>query len=672
MDGCLQHLSLSSFFDSQNLSVVFNLRRFICCRQAPSTTLLSPLLQEIGVRKEGDMFIFRMSKVLSLTCGSAVDKAATWNAELPLIEIAERYVQSKLELQIFKVSTTGSSWSPLIGARVGSLVNAIGPQRIAELGFNSDRLEVLDRVPLDTCRQWSHKNEQDRKDSKILGRTYFSVEKLHEAQPPKENPSIISLQFFTHGPVAVEAALAGLQTEVNCPICLDDLRDPVTIECGHNFCRSCIQWSWADLRGRFPCPVCRHPCQERHLRSNTQLGRMIGIAKLLQVTRSRKKWQEERHLCRKHNQVLTLFCEEDLEVLCPLCARSPDHEGHQVRPMEEAASHHRQRLSSYIEPLKQQVADIQKLISIQSKIFLELEDKVEKQEQKLVSEFEHLTQSVERDQEAALSRLVEEEKDVQQNLRANISTFSGHISTLKALRKEVTERNEMSDDILMDIKSVFYIIKSVLYHCERLELPAVYWAQLRREEYSLPPQYSALEKIIKFREFTLDPETAHPHLLVSEDKKSVTFVRKKQRVPWNPKRFMVDPVVLGSEGFNCGRHYWEVQVDDKPEWAVGVCEDSLTRKRNQPPPGWNSCWTIQLQNGDYVARGSVPVSLVLKERPRGIGTYVGYKLGQVSFYSLNDKSHIHSFRDTFSFFFSLFYFILFILERRQRVHNLHL
>ncbi|XP_008144850.2 tripartite motif-containing protein 75-like [Eptesicus fuscus] len=445
--------------------------------------------------------------------------------------------------------------------------------------------------------------------------------------------------------MAIEAALAVLQTEIICPICLDDLRDPVTIECGHNFCRSCIQQSWADMQDRFPCPVCRHPCKERYMRSNTQLGRMVDITKLLQITRGKMKQQEERRLCEKHNQALTLFCEEDLELLCPLCTQPPDHQGHQVRPMEEAASHHRQRLSSYIGPLKKQVADIQKLVATQDRKLSELREKVENRRSKLASEFENLIQSVEHEQEAVLSRLAAEEKHIQQNLNANKTAFSDHISKLKVQLKEVAEKSVMSDvKLLMNIKGVFH-------RCQKIEPPGVHCCQFRREEFSLPPQCSALQKIIqRFREeVTLDPETAHPNLLVSEDKKSVTFVRKKQRVHQNPQGFEVDPVVLGTEGFDCGRHYWEVQVDDKPEWAVGVCRDSLSKERKQPLLRQeNRCWTIQLQDGDYVARGSVPVPLVLKEMPRGIGIYLDYELGQISFYNLNDMSHIHSFRDTFS------------------------
>ncbi|XP_005865783.1 PREDICTED: putative tripartite motif-containing protein 75 [Myotis brandtii] len=175
--------------------------------------------------------------------------------------------------------------------------------------------------------------------------------------------------------MAGEGAVAKLQTEINCPICLGNLGDPVTIECGHNFCRSCIQQSWADVQDRFPCPVCRHPCKERHLWSNTQLGKMVDMAKHLLITGANMKQQGERRFCKKHNQALTLFCEEDLRLLCPLCTQPPDHQGHHVRPVEEAASHHRQKLRSYIEPLKKQLADLQKLLATQDRQRSELREK---------------------------------------------------------------------------------------------------------------------------------------------------------------------------------------------------------------------------------------------------------------------------------------------------------
>uniref|UniRef100_G3TY34 Uncharacterized protein n=1 Tax=Loxodonta africana TaxID=9785 RepID=G3TY34_LOXAF len=291
------------------------------------------------------------------------------------------------------------------------------------------------------------------------------------------------------------AALAELQAEANCSVCLDYLRDPVTIECGHNFCRSCIEQSWEDQQDRFPCPVCCHPSQKWHLRRNTQLGNIGEVAKLLHITRSKKKKEEETRLCEKHNQVLTHFCEEDLEVLCLLCTQVPGHQDHHVRSLEEAASHHRKRLMSYMEPLKKQVADIQKLVTTQEREPLELKEKMEKQRQKLLSEFEHLNEFLDREQEATFSRLANEEKHIQQKLHANITAFSEYISTLNNLLKEVAGKSVMSEvKLLTDIESI-------CDRCESLKTPLSIPS-------SLPLQYSALQKIIqKFKEdVTLDTE----------------------------------------------------------------------------------------------------------------------------------------------------------------------
>ncbi|KAM7140957.1 tripartite motif-containing protein 75-like [Molossus nigricans] len=443
--------------------------------------------------------------------------------------------------------------------------------------------------------------------------------------------------------MAVEAALAGLRAEVNCPICLDDLRDPVTIECGHNFCRPCIQQSWADLQDRFPCPVCRHPCQDRHLRSNTQLGRMVDIAKLLQITRSKKKRQQERRLCEKHSQVLTLFCEEDLEVLCPLCTEPPAHQGHQVRPVEEAAAHHRERLSSYIEPLKKQVEDVQRLISIQNKKPLELREKVENQRLELLSEFEHLRRFLDRDQEAVLSRLADEEKAIEKKLSANITAFSEYNSTLKGLLSKAIESSVLPEvELLLQMKD--------FYKNSEQFSPSIFAVQLRRDGCSFPFQYSALQKITKtFRvDVILDPETAHPHLIVSEDKKCVKYTKRKQNVPDFPKRFTVNTVVLGFPYFHSGRHFWEVDVGEKSKWAVGVCRDSLSTRSRRSPSASRGCWKVQWQGAGYDVPRAGTACLLAAEKPRSIGIFLDYEMGEISFYNMTDKSHIYSFTDTFN------------------------
>ncbi|XP_012879122.1 PREDICTED: putative tripartite motif-containing protein 75 [Dipodomys ordii] len=442
--------------------------------------------------------------------------------------------------------------------------------------------------------------------------------------------------------MAVTAALARFQAESKCPICLEDLKDPVTIECGHNFCRACIQQSWENLQEMFPCPVCRHLNEEGHYRSNLQLGRMIKIAQQLHVGSSKRKRLEESPLCEKHNQALTLFCEKDLELLCPVCVRPPNHNRHTVRPIAQAASTHREKLFSYIQPLKQQLEHARKLLQTQHKKHLELQEILENQRKQFASEFEHLKRYLEQEQQAALSRLEEEEKELGQKLQENIEAFTNYGSRLRSLLHKGEEQMLLPEvEFLAEVKHFHRNLDSEVS-------PPIFSSHLRPLACTFSPQYSALQKLIrKFKvDLVLDPETAHPNLIVSKDKKCVSFSKKKQQVSNSPRRFKANTVVLGALEIGSGRHFWEVQVGDKAEWGIGVCKASMSPKAKQTssPQG---CWRMLLQNGGYEAPGAVPKPLI-DVVARRIGIFLDYELGELSFYNMPEKSHICTFRGTFT------------------------
>nr|XP_023996792.1 E3 ubiquitin-protein ligase TRIM39-like [Salvelinus alpinus] len=142
---------------------------------------------------------------------------------------------------------------------------------------------------------------------------------------------------------------------------------------------------------------------------------------------------------------------------------------------------------------------------------------------------------------------------------------------------------------------------------------------------------------------TLDPDTAHHYLTLSEDRKQVIFGDVWQDLPDNPERFDISVCVVGKVGFSSGRFYYEVQVKGKTGWSLGVATKSINMKGTiylNPEDGY--C-TVMLRNGQYWA-GAVPtVPIFLREEHQKVGVFVDYKEGQVSFYNVEARSHIHSY-----------------------------
>ncbi|KFP66502.1 E3 ubiquitin-protein ligase TRIM39, partial [Cariama cristata] len=151
-------------------------------------------------------------------------------------------------------------------------------------------------------------------------------------------------------------------------------------------------------------------------------------------------------------------------------------------------------------------------------------------------------------------------------------------------------------------------------------------------------------------EVTLDPDTAHPNLVLSEDRKSVRFVEVRPRdLPDTPRRFTIYPCVLAAQGFTSGRHYWEVEVGDKTHWALGVCKDSVSRKGELTPLPETGYWRVRLWNGDKYAATTTPFTpLTVRVKPKRVGVFVDYEAGKVAFYNVTDRSHIYTFTDTFT------------------------
>lgn len=142
----------------------------------------------------------------------------------------------------------------------------------------------------------------------------------------------------------------------------------------------------------------------------------------------------------------------------------------------------------------------------------------------------------------------------------------------------------------------------------------------------------------------MDPDTAHPELLLSDDRKQVRVQDVEHELPDIPERFDYCPDVLAKEGFSAGRFYFEVQVKGKTDWVVGVARESINRKGKITVGPQDGYWAVGLRNeNEYWAYAAPAVRLSVREKPQKVGVFVDYEDGLVSFYDVESRSHIYSF-----------------------------
>lgn len=156
----------------------------------------------------------------------------------------------------------------------------------------------------------------------------------------KENETLSA----PRGPMAAPNPTSHLPSEASCPICLEYFRDPVSIHCGHNFCRDCIARCWEWCTGDFCCPQCKETAEERILRPNRELARMLEIARRLSLQAAHRDAAGQEG-CKKHREPLSIYCKDDEAFICLICRESRLHRAHVMLPVQDAVQEYKVKAS---------------------------------------------------------------------------------------------------------------------------------------------------------------------------------------------------------------------------------------------------------------------------------------------------------------------------------------
>ncbi|XP_074485965.1 E3 ubiquitin-protein ligase TRIM21-like [Sebastes fasciatus] len=362
----------------------------------------------------------------------------------------------------------------------------------------------------------------------------------------------------------------------------------------------------------------------------------------------------EDRMCTKHDKPLELFCKTDLTCICMLC-HVLDHKMHDVVPLKEEYEGKKAELGKTEAEIQQMIQKRRlKIQEIKHSVDLSEED-ADREIAEGVQVFTALKESVERGQANLINKIKEKQKTTEKQAKAFIKELEQEISELTK-RRTVVEQLSRSEDQLHLLQSVQSLKAapttkdwtevSVHPSYEGTVVKAV--AQLEEtlsKEMKMLVAKSELKWVQQYAvDVTLDPDTAYPQLILSDDGKQVHPGKVKKNLPDNPERFSNSVVVLGKQSFSSGRFYFEVQVKGKTKWSLGVARKSINRKGSITVSPEDGYWTIWLRNGnEYKARTGPSVSLSLKSRPQKVGVFVDYEEGLVSFYDVDAAALIYSF-----------------------------
>uniref|UniRef100_A0A3Q2V4M5 Nuclear factor 7, brain-like n=1 Tax=Haplochromis burtoni TaxID=8153 RepID=A0A3Q2V4M5_HAPBU len=390
------------------------------------------------------------------------------------------------------------------------------------------------------------------------------------------------------------------EEQLLCCICLDVFRDPATLPCGHNFCKDCIT-EHLNFNSQRKCPMCKEQVDRKYkLGVNTFISEMAV------------------QMCAEHGKPLDFYCKNEQMIICQSCVDA-DHRFHRVVPLKEEYEAKKTQLGITEAKILHMIQERQRKVHELKQSLKLSTEAADRETANGVRVFSALIKSLERAQAELIEMTEENQKRTEKQTKVYITELEQEAFDIcPAIYEGITRTALVKavDELTETIKNEVKMIRDAQFNNIRQNAVDV----------------------------TLDPDTAHPALILSNDGKQVHCGDEWKELPDSSKRFEPAISVLGTRGFSCGRLYYDVQVKGKTGWTLGVAKGSVNRKGEIKLNPENGYWAIYLRDrNEYFALAADPVPLSVNDHPEKVRVFVDYEEGLVSFYDVNAAVLLHSY-----------------------------
>uniref|UniRef100_A0A8C6D5K6 Tripartite motif-containing protein 64-like n=1 Tax=Moschus moschiferus TaxID=68415 RepID=A0A8C6D5K6_MOSMO len=415
------------------------------------------------------------------------------------------------------------------------------------------------------------------------------------------------------------------QSELTCSICMNCFLDPVTIDCGHSFCRPCLSLCWEEGQTPRSCPECRGISERRNFKTNTALKRLASLSR---QARAAHDHSSEEQICVTHQEAKGLFCEADQTLLCGSCSEHPEHAAHSHSPIHRAAEESREKLLKRMGSLWKIREEMKIIVNQEAKKSRSFKHYVALRKKMITAEYQKMLLLLREEEQLHLEALDREAKEICEQLEGSVFRMTQYRASLKEMYRELTGICCKPDGELTDLAE--------------MQKP-----QPVNPELTCWPVTGILDMLNNFRVDNLLSQTMtihHMSLSEDDDDASVMFRDEHHGASRQPQ-IVESAVSWGAQAFSSGRHYWELDVTQSSSWILGICKDILITDTTISVYSEEACILFTKKvNNHYSLFTNAPPYIQYVKRPLGrIGVFLDYDNGTVSFYDVCRGSLIYSF-----------------------------